>query len=233
MGCKNSKNDDVIENKKENKVNNISLQPIVPQNQQPQIHMIPNQPTQPQFHMIMPNQPQIYMMPNPQVHIMPNQQILTPLSLPLSSVSLNWKDIDFKGTTEVINAECVDVYDGDTCKFKVKKEDFLKNIPGEYIVINIRMVGINSAEIRTKDLKEKERGYQCKQHLQEKILNKQVKLKCIKHDKYGGRFDGIILPKETTLTLCDEKLFEISYNNQMLKEGYAEAYSGSGEKKWS
>lgn len=163
-----------------------------------------------------------------------NLKSITPYPVSISPNSeVNWRDIQFKGKSDVITAKCVDVYDGDTCKVMIKKVDFFNNIQGEYIVINIRMVGINSAEIRTKNLIEKQRGLECKKHLEEKILGKEIKIKCEGHDKYGGRFLGIILPRQYDEKTVTTSLFESSINNEMLKEGYAVLYSGSGNKDWN
>ena len=112
------------------------------------------------------------------------------------------------------HAKIVKVYDGDTCTCEI---DLGFNITRK---VKIRLVGINTPEIRTKDLEEKEAGYRSRDWLAERILNKKVLLHTAKQGKFG-RWLG------TIWTLNQESPnFENSYNKEMITEGLAKEYWG-------
>ena len=56
-------------------------------------------------------------------------------------------------------AEVLSVYDGDTVTLMI--DQGMKH----FARVKVRLIGINTPEIRTKDLEEKERGYQAKDYL--------------------------------------------------------------------
>lgn len=108
-----------------------------------------------------------------------------------------------------------DVYDGDT----VTVDIFL----GFNVVlsdIKIRLIGIDTPEIRTKDVEEKVQGYASRDWLREQILNKNVLLHTSERGKFG-RWLGMIWKIEE-----DKPLFENSYNKQLILEGHAKEYWG-------
>ena len=112
------------------------------------------------------------------------------------------------------HAKIVKVYDGDTCTCEI---DLGFNITRK---VKIRLVGINTPEIRTKDLEEKKAGYKSRDWLAERILNKKVLLHTAKQGKFG-RWLG------TIWTLKQESPnFENSYNKEMISEGLAKEYWG-------
>ena len=76
----------------------------------------------------------------------------------------------------------------------------------------VRLYGINTPEVRTKDLKEKERGIEATEYLK-KILPKEFIIQTIlnKRGKYG-RVLGILWVKEENI------------NERMVNEGYATKY---------
>lgn len=79
------------------------------------------------------------------------------------------------------NAEIVRVVDGDTV---VALIDLGHNL---HIKRSIRLLGIDTPEIRTKNKQEKENGYKCKIHLEE-LLNKYKGvciIQTIKRDSFG------------------------------------------------
>ena len=65
-------------------------------------------------------------------------------------------------------AEVVKVYDGDTCTCVV---DLGFKLSAR---IKVRLVGIDTPEIRTKDLEEKKKGKETRDWLRERILGKKV-----------------------------------------------------------
>ena len=76
--------------------------------------------------------------------------------------------------------KCVDVYDGDTITVVFKP---YPNVP--IYKYSIRLLGIDTPEIRTKNLDEKKKGIEVRDILREKILGKIITIKCGKFDKYG------------------------------------------------
>lgn len=108
-----------------------------------------------------------------------------------------------------------DVYDGDTITVDI----FL----GFNVVlsnIKVRLVGIDTPEIRTKDLKEKEKGYETRDWLRERILGKKVLLHTKEKGKFG-RWLGTIWELNE-----DKPEFKNSYNKQLINEGLANEYWG-------
>ena len=112
------------------------------------------------------------------------------------------------------HAKIIDVYDGDTCTCEI---DLGFSITRK---VKIRLVGVDTPEIRTRDLEEKEAGYKSRDWLKEKILNKKVLLHTAKKGKFG-RWLGTIWTLEE-----DSPSFENSYNKQMINEGLAKEYWG-------
>ena len=112
------------------------------------------------------------------------------------------------------HAKIVKVYDGDTCTCEI---DLGFNITRR---VKIRLVGINTPEIRTKKKKKKEAGYKSRDWLAERVLDKKVLLHTAKKGKFG-RWLGTIWELE------EDKLdFENSYNNKLIVEGFAKLYQG-------
>lgn len=108
-----------------------------------------------------------------------------------------------------------DVYDGDTITVDI----FL----GFNVVlsnIKVRLIGIDTPEIRTKDKDEKEKGLATRDWLRERILGKKVLLHTKERGKFG-RWLGMIWELDQ-----DKPLFENSYNKQLINEGLAKEYWG-------
>jgi len=78
------------------------------------------------------------------------------------------------------------VYDGDTCTllFRWKKQ---------VINTSCRIYGIDTPELRTKDLDEKKAGYEAKKFLEGLILNKVLLVNFGKDGKYGRPLIQIFL----------------------------------------
>lgn len=111
-------------------------------------------------------------------------------------------------------AEVVSVYDGDTCTCVVDL-GFKTQVR-----IKVRMIGIDTPEIRTKDLDEKEKGLATRDWLRERILGKKVLLHTKERGKFG-RWLGMIWEIQE-----DKPEFENSYNKQLINEGLAKEYWG-------
>ena len=108
-----------------------------------------------------------------------------------------------------------DVYDGDTITVDISL-GFHVNMTD----IKVRLVGIDTPEVRTRDLDEKEKGLETRDWLRERILGKKVLLHTAKRGKFG-RWLGTIWDLEK-----DKPEFENSYNKQLISEGLAKEYWG-------
>jgi micrococcal nuclease len=83
----------------------------------------------------------------------------------------------------------IDVYDGDTITI-------IGRVDGSFYQFKCRLRGIDTPEIRTRDLKEKKLGFAAKKELSDIILGKVVRLRNIGFEKYGRLladiyFDGM------------------------------------------
>lgn len=115
-----------------------------------------------------------------------------------------------------------DIYDGDTCKIVM--------MYGEHIhKWNCRVMGVDTPELRTKNLKEKECGYYVRDQLRKKILDEIVIVECLEFDKYG-RLLVYIHPYNDNMKI-DRKT---SYNQWLIDNKYAVEYYGGTkyEQEW-
>ena len=135
------------------------------------------------------------------------------------NIPIDWDKIDdtvkefgFDGETK--EAKVVSVYDGDTCKvvFPVLRKLYK---------FNCRIKGVDTPEIRTRDLAEKEFGKKVRDELRKKILNKVVTIQCGEFDKYGRLLIDLKC-KNDTETISD----------WLVNNNYAFAYDGGTKKKW-
>ena len=103
----------------------------------------------------------------------------------------------------------VQVYDGDTCKIVIPfKHELFK--------WNCRLTGLDTPELRTKNLKEKECGYYVRDKLRDKILNKVITVHCHEFDKYG----------RLLVTLYENSTDSKSINTWLIENHYAYEYEG-------
>lgn len=113
-------------------------------------------------------------------------------------------------------AKCVYVYDGDTIHVVFKMPN-----SSECFKWVIRMMGIDTPEMKTKNLVEKAKAIQSRDFLKGKILDKVVILDCLEFDKYGRLLGNIFLEGE-----------EQSLSQQMINNGHAKAYDGGTKEGW-
>ena len=111
-------------------------------------------------------------------------------------------------------AEVLSVYDGDTITVMI--DQGMKH----FARVKVRMIGINTPELRTKDLEEKERGYAAKDYLKSRIEGKTVVVHTVKKGKFG-RWLGVIWLYEEGMEELGESL-----NDEMIRMGHAVAYDG-------
>ena len=116
-------------------------------------------------------------------------------------------------------AKIVYIYDGDTMHVVFKEF-------GKYFRWNCRISGVDTPEVRTRNVKEKELGYKVRDVLRKNLMEKIVKIKCGEFDKYGRLLIDVYVPDDMQ-----------SKENQMLSEWlienkYAYSYHGGTKKSW-
>jgi len=111
-------------------------------------------------------------------------------------------------------AKVVKVYDGDTVHVVFQLFD-------KYYKWNCRILHVDTPELRTKDLEEKKRGYECRDKLSALILDKIVLLNCSKFDKYGRLLVEMTVPETG-----------VKIHEYLISEGLANKYEGKTKEKW-
>jgi len=103
-------------------------------------------------------------------------------------------------------AKCLRVIDGDTIVAEVDLGF------STFKRVNVRLVGIDAPEVRTRDLKEKERGKESKDYLEDIFsINKNFTLISNKLDKYGRCLGTIMID-------------DLNINEEMVELGLAKFY---------
>lgn len=126
---------------------------------------------------------------------------------------MNWDDaIEFSFEGQTKDAKILKVYDGDTVTVAFPLGDIMYRW-------SCRLSGVDTPELRTKNLQEKEFGYEVRDALREKILGKVVQLTCGEFDKYGRLLATVYIDGECV-------------NDWLVNNGYAFAYDGGTKKKW-
>jgi micrococcal nuclease len=121
----------------------------------------------------------------------------------------NTKRFTFDGSRFL--CKCIKVYDGDTITVAFKP--FQINNDENIYKYSIRLSGIDTPEIRTKNIDEKKKAIEIRDILKEKILNKFIYVQCGKFDKYG-RLLGCVFYDD------------ININEWLINEGFANKYDG-------
>lgn len=115
---------------------------------------------------------------------------------------------------ETSDVKVHNVYDGDTFKL------ILPICCSKYI-FNCRLNNIDTPEIRSKNLKEKEIAYIVRDYVRKLLQNNNFRIKCLDFDKYGRVLCDILLEN-------DESLSE-----HLIKKNYAYEYTGGTKKKFN
>jgi len=131
----------------------------------------------------------------------------------MSAKIIPFHEIQWRETIPFIppieSGQVIKVYDGDTITIATRlpyKDSPLYRFP-------IRLKGIDSAEIKSKNINEKKNAMISRDVLTELILHKTVLIKNIENEKYGR-------------ILADVYLGEICVNDWMIEKGYAVKYDG-------
>ena len=110
------------------------------------------------------------------------------------------------------NAKILKVVDGDTVDISVDLGFSILSFQ------RMRLYGIDTKELRSKNPEFKVLALEAKQYLIDKILNKDVFIETFKKDKYG-RYLVIIF-------YFDKEGNEININEELISKNLAEAYYG-------
>jgi micrococcal nuclease len=111
------------------------------------------------------------------------------------------------------DAEITSVYDGDTCTATIDLGFNLFTSKAK-----LRLVGIDTPEIRTKDPEEKVAGLAARDYLRRRIDGRKVRIQSLKKGKYGRYLAKIWVINE------DGTLAEDSVNNELISLGLAKPY---------
>lgn len=141
------------------------------------------------------------------------------MGLVMSSSKIELKDCTMENTTPFVfnnmrvRAKILDVYDGDTVTAA------FETLGAGIYTHKIRMLGIDTPEIRTKSVQEKKAGVKAKEYLQDLILDKIVMLHIKSSDKYGRILATIFVDK-------------LDVNEHMVTAGHARVYDGGKREAW-
>ena len=120
--------------------------------------------------------------------------------------------------TKGIDTYCkvIDVYDGDTCTIAIP-------LNGVIVQEKLRLMGIDTPEIRTKNLEEKKAGKLAGEFLSSLILGKVLRVKLEpKREKFGRLLGTLFLESGNVCCFLDSE----NINQLMINKGYAVAYDG-------
>ena len=112
-------------------------------------------------------------------------------------------------------AKVVDIYDGDSVTIVLKCFN-------EFKKFKCRITGIDTPELRTRNLREKKHGYAARDFLISVIkkCHDIVDVECHEFDKYG----------RLLITIFDTDGANVS--EQMIENGFAKQYDGGTKQKW-
>jgi len=113
------------------------------------------------------------------------------------------------------NCKVTGVYDGDTITIALPVGD-------KYYRFKTRLEGINTPEIRTRDIDEKLEGLETRDWLRTQILDEIVWVECGAFDKYG----------RLLATIYREEGAEMSVNTELITTKRAVEYHGGTKPKW-
>ena len=140
----------------------------------------------------------------------------------VGGLNLKWDHIDntvpvfsLAGQTHVVKV--VDVYDGDSIKIVI-------HLSGTFHKFNCRLSGIDTPEMRSKDLTEKLYAHYVKKKVKEHLLNQMVIVDCEKFDKYGRLLIWLSV---------NNPEINIPFNQYIINQEWGIKYDGKTKKLWS
>ena len=119
------------------------------------------------------------------------------------------------------DAKIVHIYDGDTMHVVFYEY-------GQYIKWNCRVMGVDTPEIRTRNLQEKQLGLKVRDLLIERLLNKIVKIHTDEFDKYGRLLIDVEMPLDPQVENQDS----IMLSEWLIANNYAYPYEGGTKRTW-
>lgn len=136
----------------------------------------------------------------------------------LQKIKLNFSTIENTKDFSLLNykgkCKVLEVYDGDTITISFP-------FYGDIYKKKLRIYGVDCAEIKTKDNKEKEVGIQAKNYLTELILGKVLYIEVYKREDKYGRILATVFIGENMI----DKI--------MIEKGFGYPYFGGKKKKFS
>jgi micrococcal nuclease len=132
----------------------------------------------------------------------------TPVEL-LTCTTKNTPYFTFKGQSHI--CKCVKVYDGDTITV-VFDTGIINNDIGPYYKHRIRLLGIDTPELRTKNLEEKKMGIAVRDFVRSKVLNKIIRIDCGEFDKYGRLLATVFVGNENINELLVNMQYAYKYD---------------------
>lgn len=114
-------------------------------------------------------------------------------------------------------AKCVYVYDGDTVHvvFKIPNGN-------ECYKWVVRLNGIDTPEMKSKNINEKKAALLSRDFLKNQILDKIIIIDCLDFDKYGRLLGELFIEGN-----------DVSLSKQMIENGHAKAYDGGTKEGWA
>lgn len=129
--------------------------------------------------------------------------------------NITWDEtVEF--TYPITSGHVIKVYDGDTITIASK----MPYENSQLFRFNVRLNGIDTPEIKSKDENEKALAKKARDSLSQLIMNKNIALKNVKNEKYGR-------------ILADVYLDDLHINKWMIEQQFAVEYDGKTKKIWS
>lgn len=119
-----------------------------------------------------------------------------------------------------IECYCYKVYDADTISILYDIKDIIPSTESLFLKTNLRLIGIDSVEIKSKVKNEKSLAVKARDYLSDKILNKLITVKTYKIDKYGRM-------------LAEVFINNINMNEDLIKGGFVRTYDGKKKDTWN
>ena len=132
----------------------------------------------------------------------------------------------FSFNNNVYLAKCVKCYDADSIHIVVRVYNKLQRFV-------CRLAEIDTAEIKSKNIVEKNYAIKSRDYLMKLILNKLIIIKCGDFDKYGRLLVYIYTYEKGQKIPTNELCFENSINNIIVNKKLGYKYDGGTKKKFS
>ena len=135
--------------------------------------------------------------------------------------TVNFDKNEIKSYIPNINyGKVVKVYDGDTITIITTLQNDGLVLSTDLYKFNVRILGIDTPELKSKNAVEHELGILARNSLSELIMDKVVRLENVSYDKYGR-------------ILCHVFLDEINVSEWLVSKNHAVLYNGGKKvKKW-